>query len=441
MFKKILPLTGIIMLRFFGLFIVLPIISLYANGIDGAKPFLVGLVVGGAYLTQLIFQTPFGILSDKYNRKIITAIGLVIFLIGSLVCAFATHIELLVVGRLLQGMGAIGGVVSAQASDLVMEEKRTKAMAIMGGGIFLSFVLAMILGPIIGVNMGIKWLFLLTAFLTFISLILLFVLVPDSPKLRYRFEDPVSSFDALRDKNIWIMNLSSFLEKMFMTLIFVIIPLVLVDQFHFLESNLWKLYLPSALVGIIALAPASILAEKKNLPKLVLFSGITLFLLSYIAIAIASYCESLKLFIFGVLLFFIGFASLEPIMQSLVSKYAKAHLRGTVLGNFTTASYLGSFVGGMFGALIYHYCGILELSIIVATICLFWLFSILFLNNPQNAKNLYLPYTQELDSKLSEIAKTQGIIEAYINESEKHIVIKYNTKLIDDEKIHQIINS
>lgn len=441
MFKKILPLTGIIMLRFFGLFIVLPIISLYANGIDGAKPFLVGLVVGGAYLTQLIFQTPFGILSDKYNRKIITAIGLVIFLIGSLVCAFATHIELLVVGRLLQGMGAIGGVVSAQASDLVIEEKRTKAMAIMGGGIFLSFVLAMILGPIIGVNMGIKWLFLLTAFLTFISLILLFVLVPDSPKLRYRFEDPVSSFDALRDKNIWIMNLSSFLEKMFMTLIFVIIPLVLVDQFHFLESNLWKLYLPSALVGIIALAPASILAEKKNLPKLVLFSGITLFLLSYIAIAIASYCESLKLFIFGVLLFFIGFASLEPIMQSLVSKYAKAHLRGTVLGNFTTASYLGSFVGGMFGALIYHYCGILELSIIVAIICLFWLFSILFLNNPQNAKNLYLPYTQELDSKLSEIAKTQGIIEAYINESEKHIVIKYNTKLINDEKIHQIINS
>ncbi len=441
MFKKVLPLTGIIMLRFFGLFIVLPIISLYANSFEKSAPFLIGLVVGGAYLTQLIFQTPFGILSDKFNRKIITAIGLLIFLLGSIICAFATHIELLVIGRLLQGVGAIGGVVSAQVSDLVKEEERTKAMAIMGGGIFLSFVLAMIVGPLIGASLGAKWLFLITAFFTFVSLIILFIFVPDSPKLSYKFDKNPSTTQSLRGKNIWLMNLSSFLEKMLMTLIFVIIPLILVDHFNFLESDLWKIYLPSALIGILALGPASILAEKKNRPKLVLILGIAFFLISYIAIGIADNLNSLGLFIVAVLIFFIGFAMLEPIMQSLVSKYAKAHIRGTVLGNFTTASYLGSFVGGMFGALLYHHYGLLYICISVILICIFWLISIFMLDNPQHAKNLYLPYTKKLDSILDKIASTNGVIEAYINETEKCIIIKYNTKLISDDKIHQYIKS
>ncbi len=441
MFKKVLPLTGIIMLRFFGLFIVLPIISLYADSFEQSAPFLIGLVVGGAYLTQLIFQTPFGILSDKFNRKIITAIGLFIFLIGSLICAFATHIELLVIGRLLQGVGAIGGVVSAQVSDLVKEEERTKAMAIMGGGIFLSFILAMIAGPLIGASLGAKWLFLITAFFTFISLIVLFIFVPDSPKLSYKFDQNPSIFESLKDKNIWLMNLSSFLEKMLMTLIFVIIPLILVDHFNFLESELWKIYLPSALIGIFALAPASILAEKKNRPKLVLTLGILFFLISYIAIAIADKTNLLSLFIFAVLIFFIGFAMLEPIMQSLVSKYAKAHIRGAVLGNFTTASYLGSFVGGMFGALFYHHYGLLHICISVIIICLFWLGSILMLDNPQTAHNIYLPYTQEPNIILNKIKNINGIIEAYINETEKCIIIKYNTKLISNDEMYRYIKS
>ena len=228
---------------------------------------------------------------------------------------------------------------------------------------------------------------------------------------------------------------------MLMTLIFVIIPLILVDHFNFLESDLWKIYLPSALIGILALGPASILAEKKNRPKLVLILGIAFFLISYIAIGIADNLNSLGLFIVAVLIFFIGFAMLEPIMQSLVSKYAKAHIRGAVLGNFTTASYLGSFVGGMFGALLYHHYGLLYICISVILICIFWLISIFMLDNPQHAKNLYLPYTKKLDSILDKIASTNGVIEAYINETEKCVIIKYNTKLISDDKMHQYIKS
>ncbi len=159
--KAIFPLALISSLRFFGLFIVLPIIGLYTDEFH-TTAFLAGLAAGGYALTQIIFQTPFGIWSDKYNRKHIVGVGLFIFLLGSLVCAFAENITMLIIGRFLQGAGAVGGVVSAQIADLVKEEERNKAMAIMGAGIFISFVLAMLLSPIVASAFGLNALFLIT---------------------------------------------------------------------------------------------------------------------------------------------------------------------------------------------------------------------------------------------------------------------------------------
>lgn len=441
MIKQILPLTSIVVLRFLGLFIVLPVISLYANSFNETSAFMIGLAVGGAYLTQLIFQTPFGILSDKYNRKVIVLIGLVIFLIGSLICAFAHTIQLLIIGRLIQGVGAVGGVVSAQVADMVKEEQRTKAMAIMGGGIFASFTLAMVVGPIIGGSIGAQWLFFLTAFFTLISIFVLYFMVPDSPKLTYSFESTKKDLSKdIFDKNLWVMNFSSFFEKTLMSLIFVIIPLALVDHFSFSEEELWKIYVPGAMIGIFAMAPASILAEKYNKPKLVLFIGIFCFLLAYLFIALADFEKILWIFTFGILLFFVGFAMLEPIMQSLTSKYAKAYFRGTALGNFTTASYVGSFVGGMFGALLYHHFGLSVISAIVIISCLLWILMICLIHNPQKQKNIYLPLQENLREKISMIENLSGVIECYINESEKILIIKYNSTLTNEKEIIEKIN-
>ena len=436
MLKKILPLTNIVVLRFLGLFIVLPVISLYANSFEEASALMIGLVVGGAYLTQLIFQTPFGILSDKYDRKKVVLVGLVVFMLGSLVCAFAKSIEMLVLGRLLQGIGAVGGVVSAQIADMVKEEERTKAMAIMGGGIFASFTLAMIVGPLIGGHVGVNWLFFITAFLTLLSIGMLYFMVPSSPRLSYSFDKSKMSFSqGFLDKNLWIMNLSSFLQKSLMTLFFVIVPLALVQDFGFMETDLWKIYIPGALLGILAMGPASILAEKYNKPKLVLFLGIGCFFLAYLFITLADEEKILWIFSLGVLLFFMGFASLEPIMQSLTSKYAKAHLRGTALGNFTTASYLGSFVGGMFGALLYHHLGLGYLAMLVVGVCILWGITIFFVQNPQKAKNLYLPLESLPSSSLAHLNDEAGVIEWYINESEKVLIIKYNSELVSERNI------
>lgn len=438
MFKAILPLSFVVFLRFLGLFIVLPVISLYVAEFGETSAILLGLAVSGAYLTQIIFQTPFGILSDKIDRKKVVMAGLLIFLIGSVICALADNIYTLILGRFIQGAGAIGGVVSAQITDLVREEQRTGAMAIMGGGIFASFTLAMLIGPIIGGYVGVAWLFWLTALLTVISMILLLV-VPATPKISYSFKQKPQK--SARNLNLTIMNCSSFLEKMFMTLIFVVIPLCFVNELGAHKEDLWKIYTPAALCGIFALAPASILAEKYGRAKLVLGYGVGLFLIAYMLLAIGGAENYLWLFVAGITLFFIGFATLEPIMQSLTSKYAKAHERGKALGVFTTYAYAGSFAGGVLGGVLYHHFGIMWIGIIVSIICVLWLGSLLFLANPTKQKNLYLPISEYASDKIATLESTNGIIEIYTNDTEGVIVLKYNSDILDTHNAQAIADT
>lgn len=438
MFKAILPLSFVVFLRFLGLFIVLPVISLYVAEFGETSAILLGLAVSGAYLTQIIFQTPFGILSDKIDRKKVVMAGLFIFLIGSVMCALADNIYTLIIGRFIQGAGAIGGVVSAQITDLVREEQRTGAMAIMGGGIFASFTLAMLIGPIIGGYVGVAWLFWLTALLTVISMILLLV-VPATPKISYSFKQKPQK--STRNLNLVIMNCSSFLEKMFMTLIFVVIPLCFVNELGSHKEDLWKIYTPAALCGIFALAPASILAEKYGRAKLVLGYGVGLFLIAYMLLAIGGAENYLWLFVAGITLFFIGFATLEPIMQSLTSKYAKAHERGKALGVFTTYAYAGSFAGGVLGGVLYHHFGIMWIGIIVSIICVLWLGSLLFLANPTKQKNLYLPISEYASDKIATLESTNGIIEIYTNDTEGVIVLKYNSDMLDTHNAQAIADT
>lgn len=440
MLKKTLPLAGIAILRFLGLFIVLPVISLYATSFE-ASPLMLGLAVGGAYLTQVIFQTPIGIASDRYGRKKIALIGLLIFMIGSIICALAHNIELLVIGRLIQGAGAVGGVVSAHITDLVREEERTKAMAIIGGGIFISFTLAMLAGPVIGAYFGVDKLFAITAILTFFSIILLYTSVPNAPKITYSFEKPPCWQETLKDKNLWIINISSFLEKAMMTLIFVIIPLALIHHFNFLEGDLWKIYTPGAIIGVLAMAPASIIAEKYAKSKIVMFYGVVMFLLAYVCIAIADFSQSAQmwLFVVGIMVFFVGFASLEPIMQSLASKYAKAHQRGAVMGIFTTYGYVGSFVGGTAGGVLYHSMGIEKLAILVACVCVFWIIFVSFLQNPAKQKNIYLSLELYDTKEFKILNKIDGIIEWYVNESENVVIVKYNSDKYTQEDVLELI--
>lgn len=438
MSKDVFALTLVSSFRFFGLFVALPAIGLYADAFSTGA-FLAGLAAGGYAITQIIFQTPFGIWSDKTDKKRVIAIGLVIFILGSLVCAFSDDIITLIIGRFLQGAGAIGGVISAQIADLVREEKRSKAMAMMGAGIFVSFILAMILGPLIAGHMGLQAIFLLTALLNTIALVVLLMRVPSTPKIAYTYHNTEFS-NILKNTNLQTLNLSVLLQKFLMIFTFVIVGMELKRRFEIAESSLWEIYAPGAILGLFSLAPASILAQKKGYFKQVLLGGIVAFALSYVLIAYASYAGSLWLFVLGVMIFFVGFSIHEPIMQTLASRYPKAHQKGAALGFFTTLGFVGSAVGALCGGVLYESLSLSHLSLGVVAVCVLWIGVMsVGLHNPNNEKNLYLPidsYPQaRLQAHLQNLSNTAGIIEWYINTTQGVAIVKYDDNLIDKETI------
>lgn len=438
MLKSIFPLSIIISLRFLGLFIVLPVLSVYALNLEGSNELLVGITIGGYAITQMLLQIPFGILSDKIGRKITIFIGLLIFIIGSLICGFAEHIYTLMAGRFLQGAGAIGAVGTAMISDMVKEEVRAKAMAIMGGCIAASFAISMMLGSIIGGYYGADKLFFITAAVSVLAIILLYTKVPNPPKITHHYgADEAEIKHIFKDKDLMKMNITNMLQKGMMTLAFMVIPIVMTTEFGFVKKELWMVYLPSILCGILAMAPAAIIGEKKHRAKEMLMLGVLFFMLSYL---LMGYAKSSAWFIVGVVLFFIGFNMHEPLMQSTASKYAKVHQKGAALGVFNTFGYAGTFIGGVFGGFFLHHYGIMHISWAIFTVCLGWLFLIASLKNPAHNKNLYLSYDTIDLLRLDKLLHVKGIVEWYKNESERILVVKYNSKVTDQETILAILS-
>ena len=385
MIKDVLPLSFIVATRFFGLFIVLPVLSLYALNLDGADEKLVGFLIGIYAFMQMLLQTPFGILSDKIGRKNALAIGLLIFIVGSIICAYSTDIYTMIFGRLLQGCGAVGAVATALISDFTKEEDRGKAMSIMGAMIGLSFATAMILSPILSDKFGLSSIFNLSAFLTFICLILLYALVPKEPKIKTKSEK-TPFLELLKDKNLALLNLSNFLQKMLMTTAFFIIPIILVNNLGFDKSQIYKIYIAAMFFGLVAMGLSGSMGEKRGLSKEILLIGIAFFILSYALFATEN---SLGVFIVAVILFFIGFNMHEPIMQSLASKFAKSHQKGSALGIFNSFGFLGSFLGGVFGGVMLKEIGLFYLALVVVVLAVVWFVLLLNLTNPIVFKNLY----------------------------------------------------
>lgn len=436
MIKSVLPLSAIIALRFLGLFLVLPVISVYAINLEGATTTLVGIVVGGYALTQMIFQVPFGVISDKLGRKGTIIMGLLLFAIGSLICAISSDIYTLMLGRFLQGAGAIGAVVTAMISDLVKEEQRPKAMAMMGMFIGVSFAVSMIAGPTLGSAFGVGSLFLITMVLALASIFVLLKMVPNPPHITHSYNGKAKLSSVLGNKNLIKMNITNFLQKGLMTFAFMIIPMVLINNFEWKMNELWQVYLPAMIFGFIAMAPAAIVAEKKGKFKEILVIGILLFAASYLVIGLSS---SATVFVIGVVLFFIGFNMHEPIMQSLATKFAKVHQRGLVLGIFNSCGYLGTFLGGLLGGIFFD--GMESLATIVITItavCILWAILIITMPNPAKKKMAYLP-VNEYNLDKSQSLEIDAIDEWYINNTEGIIAIKYDEQKTNEEAIKALL--
>ena len=435
MFKKVLPLSSILFLRFLGLFLVLPVLSVYALELENATGFLVGIIVGGYALTQAIFQVPFGTMSDKFGRKPTILFGLIIFIIGSLICAFSTDIYTLMFGRFLQGAGAIGSVVTAMISDLVEEEVRGKAMAIMGGFIAMSFAIAMALGPVVASSFGISAIFLITTALALIAIVILFTKVPTPPKIKHIYHNSAKTSDILKDNNLLNMIIINAMQKGLMTMAFVLIPIILTQEkygFSWEKSELWMAYVPAMIAGLIAMGPAAVFGEKKNIPKQIFLISIVLFLVSFV---IMGFTTSSTIFVVGVVAFFIAFNMMEPLVQSMISKFAKVHQKGAALGISNSVAYFFTFLGGTFAGLYLDISDRGTLAITISSVIVLWLVWTIFkLQNPLRHSHLYIPQ-ESIDFDKLNALESDHIAEWYINETEDVVVIKYVSAAMEEDDL------
>lgn len=431
MLKSVLPLSFIVANRFFGLFIVLPVLSLYALNLEGANEFLVGFLVGGYAITQMIFQVPFGAISDKIGRKRAIAIGLVIFSIGSLVCALANDIYVMIFGRLLQGVGAIGAATTALISDFTSEENRSKAMAIMGGFIGLAFCASMILSPILSKIWGLSVLFYLSMILSIFCIILLFSIVPKEPKISHN-DQKIPFLKLIFSKDFFIISLTNLMQKMLTSIAFLAIPIVLVNELGFLRENLWQVYVLSTIFGFIAMGLAGFLGDGRGFSKAILLFGVGLFIIAY---AFFTLSNNATLFIIGVVVFFTGFNLHEPIMQSCASKFVKSAQKGTALGVFNSFGFFGSFIGGIFGGLVLHHYDIYALAMICVALCVAWFCLLLTLKDPRVFKTIYFTNGENLDA----LNGVSGVFDKF--SAKNGVAVKFDSTLTDEEKIRNLVKN
>ncbi|MGE3593223.1 MAG: MFS transporter, partial [Arcobacter sp.] len=317
----------------------------------------------------------------------------------------------------------------------VKEEQRPKAMALMGSSIAIAFAVSMIAGPTIGAAFGVHSLFYITMVIALGSIFVLIKMVPNPPHITHTYNKKVNLGEVLGNTNLIKMNITNFLQKGLMTFAFMIIPITLVNHFEWTMGELWKVYLPAMIFGVIAMGPAAVIAEKKGKFKEILIIGIIFFAISYLVIGLSS---SAVVFVVGVVIFFIGFNMHEPIMQSLASKFAKVHQRGLVLGIFNSAGYLGTFLGGMIGGMFYKNVTLSTLVITIAIICVLWAILIFTMPNPAKKRFLYLSL-DEYHLENSKNLNNPSIDEWYINNTENIIAIKYDNEKISEDEIKTLL--
>ena len=435
--KKVLPLSLIVALRFFGLFIVLAVLSQYALTLEGGTAFLAGVAVGGYAFTQAVLQVPFGVLSDKIGRKKTILIGLLLFAVGSVICAVADNIYVLLLGRFLQGSGAIGSVVTAMIADYVREDERAHAMAVMGMVIAMSFAAAMIIGPIIGGLYSVSALFWLTAFLAVAALAILFTAVPEPPKIVHHYsEEEAKIKEVFKDKDLVRMYITFLFHSSTMAIAFFIIPILMKQKFGMGPEHYWKVYLPAVIFGIISMGPAAVFGEKYHKGKEVFIISILFIAASF---ALMGFSSSFLPFTIGAVFFFIGFNMFEPLLQSFVSKFAKVHQKGAALGVANTFAYIGIFLGGAIGGLLYQYAKESGVAIAVLIVCIVWIYWIIGMRNPGVRGNLFLNFEEYDKEKLPGLKVMEGITDFYINETEKIIVVKYDKEKLDEDEIKEFL--
>jgi len=426
-------LALIYMVRMLGLFIILPVFALFAADFQNSTPFLMGLALGIYGLLQAMLQIPFGLLSDRIGRKRTITIGLILMAVGSVVAAMADTIYGVIIGRALQGSGAIAAALMALATDLTRDEQRTKMMAMLGASIGFSFILALLLGPLLINVFSISMIFWFTAATAVLALLLLHTVVPDPQSSGFRADTSANVAtlgELFAHEQLRRLNISIFFLHMLITATFVAVPLMLVDVGMDKASH-WKVYIPTMLGSLFFMVPMLMIAERYKRMRLVLLLCVVGMLLTQLLFAFLPMV--LIAVLISVLLFFMFLNTLESLLPSLVSRLAPAGSRGGASGIYSSCQFLGAFVGGAGGGLLLGSAGVSGLFIAMACVCLLWLLAMYHFKPPPALASHRRPLSPEEQARgpamQEELANLPGVEEVYLSLEEGAAYMKVDKRI------------
>jgi MFS family permease len=433
-------LAGIFSLRMLGLFMILPVFSIYGEQYEGFSPMTVGLAIGIYGLTQALFQIPFGLLSDRLGRKRMIIIGLIIFAFGSMVSALSLTMTGVIIGRALQGLGAISAVVLALNADLTREEQRTKAMAIIGVSIGMAFALAMVLGPAIASAAGMPGLFWATGLLALGGIAVLIFYVPNPVVTQFhRDTEPVlTQFSRiLKDPQLLRLDFGIMVLHLIMTATFVALPGVLRELGNFEASEHTRVYLIALPISVLLMAPCIMYADRHNRVKHVYLAAIGLLALAQFSMAFFN--QTLWHLVVALVAYFTAFNILEATLPSLISRLAPPELKGTALGAYATSQNLGAFLGGLGGGWLMQEFGSNGVFTSCAGVAIAWALIAAGMRNPKTVSTQLLKVGVLQEHEARALGETllgiPGVDEAVVVAEDGIAYLKVDKKILDRDAL------
>jgi len=442
--RSISGLSTIFALRMLGLFMILPVFSLAADQYRDATPMLIGLAIGAYGLTQALLQIPFGMLSDRIGRKKVITIGLLLFAAGSVVAATADSIYMVIAGRLLQGSGAIAAAIMALTADLTRDEHRTKAMASIGISIGLSFSVALASGAALESWLGLSGIFWATAALSLVGIAVLHLWVP-SPVRSVSHRDivpvPQQFRNVLHNPDIMRMVFSIMILHCLLTTSFFALPIAMQDYAGLAADQHALVYLPILILAFISMVPFIIIAEKRRKMKPIFLGAIVILAISQLSWAL--FADSLTSLLVSLWLFFTAFNILEASLPSLMSKLSPLANKGTAMGVYSTAQFLGAFIGGTLGGLMFSQFGISGVFYAGAVLTIIWLFVVLPMTPPKHLTTRII-HIDELsadnaDSIGLQLNKIEGVVETIVVVEEQVAYVKFDSKKINADALDAFV--
>ena len=441
--RAAVSLALIFSMRMLGLFMLMPILAIYGESLSGVSPLWIGIAIGAYGLTQALFQIPMGWLSDRFGRRRIIVLGLLVFALGSVIAGFATSIEMVTLGRAIQGMGAIASAVLALASDVTREEQRPKVMAVIGMCIGLSFAVALVLGPMIAKSYGLSGVFFVTAVMALVGIVIVLTLVPVSYTRARSGEVTAMGGELLAmfmHPQLLRLDFGVLILHMMMTSIFVAMPVLLTSAGIGVDSH-WQVYLPVLLLSFVFMVPMIIVAAKKSIEKTMFINAIGMLVVAFVLAALGT---EIWLLVTSLFIFFVGFNFLEASLPAHVSRLAPAGQKGSAMGIYSSSQFIGAFLGGISGGYIAQTFGFSYLFAANTILAVLWLVISLGMVIPKSSKRVSValePNTvHEYERLIEAVSQCEGVMEATFVQDEYRIYLKVEKHHYDKDKVGQLIS-